>query len=200
MGTCGPVGFWLMAPGDPWERILTDLGVTFGAQNTHGYGSGSPTSALVPSLSGNWWYGANLQTSCWCWKVQKKHPKVLGYYWPWGNRMVPWISDKKKRDQKNKTQLINQHVYIKTLVEKFQLTNAKPVRTPIEPSTQYSVEQCPTTPNQVAKMKDIHYSKAIGSILWQVGMLQCTIWYEPPNGHTVSHDMGSANSLSQWII
>ena len=28
-------------------------------------------------------------------------------------------------------------------------------------------------------------------------MLQCTIRYEPPNGHTVSHDMGSANSLSQ---
>ena len=37
---------------------------------------------------------------------------------------------------------------------------------PIEPGTQYSVEQCPTTPNQVAKMKGIPYSEAIGSILW----------------------------------
>ena len=27
-----------------------DLGVSFGAQNTHGYGSGSPTSVLVLSL------------------------------------------------------------------------------------------------------------------------------------------------------
>ena len=42
----------------------------------------------------------------------------------------------------------------------------KPVRMPIEPGTQYSVEQCPTTPNQVAKMKGIPYSEAIGSILW----------------------------------
>ena len=71
-----------------------------------------------------------------------------------------------KRDRKNKTLSINQHSYIENLAEKFQLTNAKPVQTPIEPGTQYSVEQCPTTPNQVAKMKGIHYSEAIGSILW----------------------------------
>ena len=37
-------------------------------------------------------------------------------------------------------------------------------------------------------------------IFEHIVMLQCTIRYEPPNGHTVSHDMGSANSLSQWII
>ena len=30
-------------------KIFTDPGMTFGAQNTHGYGSGSPTDPLVPS-------------------------------------------------------------------------------------------------------------------------------------------------------
>ena len=52
MGTHGPVGFWLVAPGDPWEKIFMDLGMAFGTQNTHGYGFGSSTSALVPSLIG----------------------------------------------------------------------------------------------------------------------------------------------------
>ena len=82
-----------------------------------------------------------------------------------------------KRDQKNKTLSINQHAYIESLAEKFQLTNAKPVQMPIEPGTQYSVKQCPTTPNQVAKMKGIPYSEAIGSILWPVVVSRPNITY-----------------------
>ena len=40
----------------------------------------------------------------------------------------------------------------------------------------------------------------VRSKIAHIVMLQCTIRYEPSNGHTVSHDMGSVNSLSQWII
>ena len=71
-----------------------------------------------------------------------------------------------KQDRKNKTLSINQHAYLESLVEKFRLTNAKPVKTLMEPSTQYLVDQCLSTPNKVAKMKGIPYSEAIGSILW----------------------------------
>ena len=39
--------------------------------------------------------------------------------------------------------------------------------------------------------------QTITQVRMHIVMLQCTIRYEPPNGHTVSHDMGSANSLSQ---
>ena len=73
-----------------------------------------------------------------------------------------------KRDRKNKTLSINQHAYLESLVEKFRLTNAKPIKTPMEPGTQYSVDQCLSTPNQVAKMKGIPYSEAIRSVLWPV--------------------------------
>ena len=45
------MGFLLAALGDPWEQIFADLGMTFGTQNTRGYGSGSPTSGLVLSLN-----------------------------------------------------------------------------------------------------------------------------------------------------
>ena len=67
-----------------------------------------------------------------------------------------------KWDQKAKTISINQSAYIQRVVEKFNLTNAKPVLTPIEPGTQFSVEQCPSSINQESKMKGIPYSEAIG--------------------------------------
>ena len=71
-----------------------------------------------------------------------------------------------KRDRKARTLSINQHAYIESLVERFRLTNVKPVSIPMDPNTQYLVEQSPSTPNQVAKMRGMPYSKAIGSVLW----------------------------------
>ena len=63
-----------------------------------------------------------------------------------------------KRDQKAKTISINQSAYIQRVVEKFNLTNARLVLTPMEPGTQFSVEQCPLSINQKSKMKGISYS------------------------------------------
>ena len=82
-----------------------------------------------------------------------------------------------KQDWKNRTISINQHAYIKSLAEKFQLVNAKLIKAPIKPGTQYSFNQCPSTPNQVAKMKGIHYNKAIRSILWLVVVSRPDIAY-----------------------
>ena len=65
----------------------------------------------------------NLQASCRCWKIQEKHPK----YWAITNHgTIAWFLGLQiKRDWKNKTLSINQHMYIESLAEKFQLTNAK---------------------------------------------------------------------------
>ena len=83
------------------------------------------------------------------------------------NGLIGWfLGFQIKRDRKNKTLLINQHAYIESLAKKYWLTNAKPVKTPIEPGTYYAKEQCPSMPNQVAKMNSIPYSEAIGSVLW----------------------------------
>ena len=54
------------------------------------------------------------------------------------------------------------------MVEKYGLSNAKPISTPMEPNAQYSIEQSPSTPNQAARMKGVPYSEAIGSVLWPV--------------------------------
>ena len=73
-----------------------------------------------------------------------------------------------KCDRKSRTIAINQRAYIEKIVEKFSLTNAKRVSTPMEPNVQFSVDQCPSSTNQLARMKGIPYSEAIGSVLWPV--------------------------------
>ena len=73
-----------------------------------------------------------------------------------------------KRDRKSRTIAINQHAYIEKIVQKFSLTNAKKVTTPMDPNVQYSVDQCPSSTNQLARMKGVPYSEAIGSVLWPV--------------------------------
>jgi hypothetical protein len=73
-----------------------------------------------------------------------------------------------KRDRDARTIAINQRAYIENIVEKFRLTGAKPVHNPMEPGSQYSIDQCPSSLNQMAKMRGIPYSEAIGSVLWPV--------------------------------
>ena len=63
---------------------------------------------------------------------------------------------------------INQHAYIQAVVDKFKLTNAKHVTTPMESGAQFSKEQGPSTPTQAMRMRGIPYAEAIGSILWPV--------------------------------
>ena len=73
-----------------------------------------------------------------------------------------------KRDREARTLAINQHAYIESMVEKFRLTSAKPVSTPMEPGAQFSIDQSPSTLNQTARMHGVPYSEAIGSVLWPV--------------------------------
>jgi len=50
VGTHWPMGFWLADPGDPWERIFPDLGVTFGAQIPMGMDLGHLWVHSCPAL------------------------------------------------------------------------------------------------------------------------------------------------------
>ena len=85
------------------------------------------------------------------------------------NGPIKWfLGFKIKHDRKAKTIAINQCTYIELMVEKFRLTNAKPVSTPMDPGSQFSIDQCPSSLNQAAKMRGVPYSEAIGSMLWPV--------------------------------
>ena len=52
------------------------------------------------------------------------------------------------------------------MVDKFALTDAKKVTTSMDQNAQFSIQQCPSTLNQTARMKGIPYMEAIGLILW----------------------------------
>ena len=54
------------------------------------------------------------------------------------------------------------------MVEKFGMAQAKPVSMPMEPGVQFSVDQCPSSVNQVARMRGVPYIQAIGSVLWPI--------------------------------
>ena len=54
MSTREPVSFWLVAPSHPVAETHTDPSMAFWNWNTRGYGSGSPTSALVLCLTPLW--------------------------------------------------------------------------------------------------------------------------------------------------
>jgi len=71
-----------------------------------------------------------------------------------------------KRDWKARIISINQQAYIESMVEKFRLTGAKWVSTPMEANVQFSVQQSPSTVNQSAHMQNVPYSEAIGSVLY----------------------------------
>jgi Reverse transcriptase (RNA-dependent DNA polymerase)/gag-polypeptide of LTR copia-type/GAG-pre-integrase domain len=73
-----------------------------------------------------------------------------------------------KRDRKARTISINQQAYIESMVEKFRLTGAKAVATPMETNAQFTNHQSPSSIAQVARMKGVPYSEAIGSVLWPV--------------------------------
>ena len=62
-------------------------------------------------------------------------------------------------------------------MEKFRLTGAKLVSMPMEPGAQFSVDQCPSTINQSAKMRGVPYSEAISSVLWPVVVLRPDTMY-----------------------
>ena len=57
-----------------------------------------------------------------------------------------------KRDRKARTISINQQAYIELMVERFRLSGERPVSTPMDPNTQFTIKQCPSTANQSACM------------------------------------------------
>jgi hypothetical protein len=73
-----------------------------------------------------------------------------------------------KQNRAARTISINQYSYIEQMTEKFRLTNAKPVSTPMEPGAQFTKEQGPSTPTQMMRMRNVPYAEAIGSVLWPV--------------------------------
>ena len=59
-----------------------------------------------------------------------------------------------------------QEAYIKTIIARFGLADAKPYSTPMIPSASYSKDDSPASANDAAQMHKVPYREAIGSLMY----------------------------------
>ena len=71
-----------------------------------------------------------------------------------------------KRDRKRRLITLSQSEYIKETLEKFKMTNAKSVATPIEVGGQLNKDMCPKTNEDVLEMSRVPYRSAVGSVMF----------------------------------
>ena len=98
----------------------------------------------------------------------KKPKKELGQHWKisdlgelkWYLGLCVW------HYCANRTISVNQQAYIKAMLDRFNLSLAKPIAMLMDPGVKFSKNQCPTTPTQIARMCGVPYTEGIGSVLW----------------------------------
>ena len=105
------------------------------------------------------------------WRIDAEQFKteIKGFWAIMDHGPIKWfLGFQIKQNQEAGTLSIDKRAYIEAMVEKFGLTNAKPVSMPMEVNTQYSIQQSPSTLKKTTQMMKVPYSKAIGSVLWLV--------------------------------
>jgi len=66
------------------------------------------------------------------------------------------------------TTSISQHAYIDSILQRYNLADAKPLSTPMDTQLHLTLEQAPSTPSEFAVMCDMPYHEAIGVLNWAV--------------------------------
>ena len=59
---------------------------------------------------------------------------------------------------------LSQESYIDSILARFNLTDAKPMSTPMDPSMWFSKDQSPQTPEEMAEMQNVPYQEGTGSL------------------------------------
>jgi hypothetical protein len=62
--------------------------------------------------------------------------------------------------------MLSQKTYIDSIIKRFGLEDAKPVASPMEPSTRLTNAQCPVISRETADMRDVPYREAVGSLMY----------------------------------
>ena len=70
------------------------------------------------------------------------------------------------RDLLNQTISLSQHAYINSILLRFNFTDLKPSEVPMDPSTPLTKAQSPTKLADIARMKNIPYREAVGSLMY----------------------------------
>ena len=70
------------------------------------------------------------------------------------------------RDRSKKLLYLSQKTYIKRILERFRMHNAKPVDTPMEKEKILSIDQCPKTEEEKKYMEKVPYASVVGSLMY----------------------------------
>jgi hypothetical protein len=71
-----------------------------------------------------------------------------------------------KLDRDRRTIHLSQHSYIDSIIARYNFQDLKPASTPMETSIRLSTSQAPATTLEIAKMRDIPYLEAVGSLMY----------------------------------
>ena len=94
---------------------------------------------------------------------------------------VNWLlSIKITRDRAARTISLSQESYIDSILMHFNLTDAKPMSTPMDPSMRFLKDQSPQTLEEMAEMRNVPYQEGTGSLQY------CTIATRPDIAFSVS--------------
>ncbi|CAM8987460.1 unnamed protein product [Rhodiola kirilowii] len=85
-----------------------------------------------------------------------------------------------ERDRSKKTLFLNQTEYLTKVVNKFDMSDAKYVTTPLAHHFKLSTEQCPENESEIDYMSKIPYANAVGCLMYS---MVCT---RPDLAHSVS--------------
>ena len=70
------------------------------------------------------------------------------------------------RDRANRTMYLSQRKHIGDVLARFNMTDARPVSTPLAKSVPLSKEDCPQTPEDSEYMRSVPYLSAVGSLMY----------------------------------
>ena len=87
---------------------------------------------------------------------------------------------KTERNKSNFNLIIQQHDYLLTAMQRFDMNNCKPVTIPLAGHFLLSKAQCPTSNSEIIKMEKVPYANAIGTIMYSM------ISTRPDLAHSIS--------------
>lgn len=70
------------------------------------------------------------------------------------------------RDRRERKLWLSQESYILKVLERFRMSNAKSVNTPLASHFKLSVKQCPSTEDEKKEMDKVPYASAVGSLMY----------------------------------
>ena len=97
------------------------------------------------------------------------------------------------RNRANRSLHLGQPDYCQKVIERFSMTDCKPLSVPADPCSHLSPEMCPSTTEEQQEMSRTPYLEAIGSLLHLSNLTRCDIAFAVGQASRYSNNPGKAH-------